>query len=67
MFDRKIRELKLKLIDGDIDLKIDKSMIRKNRKILNFIHDNMKETDIIIGSLALSLFGLLNENRNLPK
>lgn len=53
------RELKIKLLNGDIKLSFDNSSIVSSEKVLDFICDNFKD-DIITGSLALHLYGLIN-------
>lgn len=53
------RDFKIKLLNGDIKLSINNDIINKNKKVLSFILDNFSD-DIISGSLALSLYGLMN-------
>lgn len=53
------RELKIKLLNGDVKLSFDNSSIVSSEKVLDFICDNFKD-DIITGSLALHLYGLIN-------
>lgn len=53
------RELKIKLLNGDVKLSFDNSSIVSSEKVLDFICDNFKN-DIITGSLALHLYGFIN-------
>lgn len=55
----KIRDIKLTYLIGDIDFEIDKNKVKKFKKELKFISKNFPN-DIISGSLALSLFGLID-------
>lgn len=55
----KIRDIKLTYLMGDIDFEIDKNRVKKFKKELKFISKNFPN-DIISGSLALSLFGLID-------
>jgi hypothetical protein len=55
-----LRDLKLRILDGEKIFKIDKRRIQENKKQLKFITKYLKEDDIIGGSLCLSLYGLLN-------
>lgn len=53
------RELKIKLLNGDVKLSFDNSSIVISERVLDFICNNFKD-DIITGSLALHLYGLIN-------
>jgi hypothetical protein len=53
------RDFKIKLFSGDIKLSVSNDIISKNKRVLDFILDNFSD-DIISGSLALSLYGLMN-------
>jgi hypothetical protein len=55
-----LRDLKLRILDGEDLFKIDKGRIRENKKHLRFITKYLKEDDVISGSLCLSLYGLIN-------
>jgi hypothetical protein len=55
----KIRDIKLTYLIGDIDFEIDKNKVKKFKKELKFISKNFPN-DIISGSLALSLYGLID-------
>jgi hypothetical protein len=55
----KIRDIKLTYLMGDIDFEINKNKVKKFKKELKFISKNFPN-DIISGSLALSLFGLID-------
>jgi len=54
-----LRDFKLRVITGDVMLFIRPEAISKFKKELNFIQENFPG-DIITGSLALSLYGLLS-------
>ena len=58
-FKAELRSLKLKLLDNPNLFTLDKSKIKKFRTKLSFIKNNFPN-DIITGSLALNLFGLIN-------
>jgi hypothetical protein len=62
-FKSHIRELKLKIISEDLQFKIDESSVDKFKKELDFILANFKD-DIISGSLALNLYGLIDRQIN---
>ena len=53
------RDLKLKLINSDISFTLDQSALINYNNELTFISRNFPN-DIITGSIALSLFGLIN-------
>jgi hypothetical protein len=57
------RNFKLKSINNEIDFKILDSMIDENKELLTFITDTFPN-DIITGSLALKLFGLISRKSN---
>ena len=62
MFKADIRNLKIKIINNEIDFKI--KNLKKFKKELDFISSIFKKDDILTGSLALSLYGLLERNIN---
>lgn len=62
MFKSDIRDLKIKIINNEINFEI--KNLRKFKKELDFISYSFKEDDILTGSLALSLYGLLERNIN---
>ena len=53
------RDFKLKLIQSDIDFSVSKEVIKEYRTELSFIKNNFKN-DIISGSIALVLLGLIH-------
>ena len=53
------RDLKLKLINSDISFTLDQSAVSNYNNELTFISKNFPN-EIITGSIALSLFGLIN-------
>jgi hypothetical protein len=53
------RDFKLKLIQSDIEFSVSKDLIKKYHTDLTFIRNNFKN-DIISGSIALSLLGLIH-------
>lgn len=53
------RDFKLKLIQSDIDFSVSKEVIKKYHNELSFIRENFKN-DVITGSIALILFGLID-------
>lgn len=55
-----IRNLKLRIIAGDIEFKFCDTAIKKYQDELNFIVNNLSTGDIISGSLAFKLYGLLD-------
>ena len=55
------RNYKLGVINNEINFNITKDVLRKNKEILHFITDNFPN-DIISGSLALNIFGLLHRS-----
>jgi len=59
----KFRNFKLKSINNEIEFKISDSMIDENKELLTFITDTFPN-DIITGSLALKLFGLIGRKSN---
>lgn len=52
------RDFKLKLIQSDIEFSVSKEVIKKYHTDLTFIRNNFKN-DIISGSIALGLLGLI--------
>jgi len=56
------RNLKLKLIKGDYDFKFSESKTNMLRNELEFISKKLLPNDIITGSIALKLYGLLDRN-----
>lgn len=62
-FKAELRNLKLKLLDNPNLFTLDKSNINKFKTQLSFIKKNFPN-DIITGSLALNLFGLINRKSN---
>ena len=61
---KEFRDFKLKVINGDIVFNITNSSIRSLGNELDFIKDTFREDDIITGSIALRLFGLLHRGSN---
>jgi hypothetical protein len=57
------RNFKLKSINNEIDFKISDSVVDENKELLTFITDTFPN-DIITGSLALKLFGLISRKSN---
>ena len=57
------RNFKLKSINNEIEFKISDSVVDENKELLTFITDNFPN-DIITGSLALKLFGLISRKSN---
>ena len=55
-----IRNLKLKVISGEFSINFSDVNIKKHSEELNFILNRLSENDIITGSLALKLYGLLD-------
>lgn len=55
-----IRNIKLKIISGEYSLNFSDVNIKKHNEELNFILNRLSENDIITGSLALKLYGLLD-------
>lgn len=55
-----IRNLKIRIISGDFEVKPSDVNIKKHNKELNFILNKLSKDDIITGSLALKLYGLLD-------
>lgn len=53
------RDFKLKLIQSEIDFSVSKEVIKEYRTELSFIRNNFKN-DIISGSIALVLLGLIH-------
>lgn len=58
----KLRELKLNIINSEYEFKKDNININKQNDLLKFFINNFKENDIITGSLALSIFGLIDRD-----
>jgi hypothetical protein len=56
-----MRDLKLRMVSGEIDFKINKDFINKNKKIFNFIK-NTFPNDVLSGSIVLKAYGLLNRD-----
>jgi hypothetical protein len=61
---KEFRDFKLKVINGDIVFNITNSSIRSLGNELDFIKDTFREEDILTGSIALRLFGLLHRGSN---
>ena len=57
------RNYKLKSINNEINFKISESVVKENKDLLAFLTDNFP-SDIITGSLALKLLGLLSRKNN---
>lgn len=57
------RNFKLKSINNEIEFKISDSVVDENKELLTFITDTFPN-DIITGSLALKLFGLIGRKSN---
>jgi hypothetical protein len=57
------RNYKLKSINNEINFKISESVVKENKDLLNFLTDNFPN-DVITGSLALKLLGLLSRKNN---
>jgi hypothetical protein len=57
------RNFKLKSINNEIEFKITDSVVDENKELLTFITDTFPN-DIITGSLALKLFGLIGRKSN---
>ena len=55
-----IRNLKLKVISGEFSINFSDVNIKKHSEELNFILNRLSENDVITGSLALKLYGLLD-------
>lgn len=62
MFISEIRDLKIRLLEGEKLFSFDRSSCLKNNTILHFISKKFKN-DIISGSLALSLYGFITDKR----
>jgi hypothetical protein len=60
-FTSELRELKLKMISGEVNFEISKNSIRKFNTKLKFIKKNFTN-DVITGSIALNLFDLINRD-----
>lgn len=58
-FITELRELKLKMISGEVNFEISKDSIKNFNTELKFIKKNFTN-DIITGSIALNLFSLIN-------
>jgi hypothetical protein len=56
------RNLKLKIIKGDYEFKFSESKTNMLRNELDFISKKLLPTDVITGSIALKLYGLLDRN-----
>jgi hypothetical protein len=57
-FTSELRELKLKIISGELNFEISKDSIKKFNTELKLIKKEFPN-DIITGSIALNLFGLI--------
>lgn len=57
------RNYKLKSINNEINFKISESVVKENKDLLAFLTDNFPN-DVITGSLALKLLGLLSRKNN---
>jgi hypothetical protein len=57
------RNFKLKSISNEINFNISETVIKENKDLLNFLTDNFPN-DVITGSLALKLLGLLSRKNN---
>jgi hypothetical protein len=57
------RNYKLKSINNEINFKISESVVKENKDLLTFLTDNFPN-DVITGSLALKLLGLLSRKNN---
>lgn len=64
MFESDIRDLKVKIINNEFNFEIKENRIKSFKKELDFISHYFKDTDILSGSLALSLYGLIERNIN---
>ncbi len=60
-FTSELRELKLKIISGEVNFEISKESIKKFNTELKFIKKNFT-SDIISGSIVLNLFDLINRD-----
>jgi hypothetical protein len=58
-----MRNLKLILVSGEIDFKINKDFLRSNKKLFRFIK-KIFPNDIVSGSFVLKAFGLINRELN---
>lgn len=58
-FKSKLRDLKIRMINGEDLFFIDEDKILQNKKFLDFISDTLPN-DIITGSLSLSIFNLID-------
>jgi hypothetical protein len=57
------RSFKLKCINNEIEFKISDSVVNENKSLLSFITDTFPN-DVITGSLALKLLGLISRKSN---
>lgn len=57
------RNFKLKSISNEINFNISEPVVKENKDLLNFLTDNFPN-DVITGSLALKLLGLLSRKSN---
>jgi hypothetical protein len=57
------RDYKLKVLNGEINFTTSEESLNKSRNLLQFI-SNTFPNDIITGSLALSIFGLIHRDTN---
>jgi hypothetical protein len=58
-FKSELRDLKFKVLDGEIIFRVNSYSINRFKKELDFILANFKD-DVITGSLALNLYGLID-------
>ena len=55
-----IRDLKIKIISGEFEVNFSDVNKKRHREELNFILNKLSTNDVISGSLALKLYGLLD-------
>jgi hypothetical protein len=58
-FKSELRDLKFKVLDGEIIFRVNSYSINRFKRELDFILANFKD-DVITGSLALNLYGLID-------
>ena len=58
-----LRDLKLKIVSGEYEFKINKDFLKDNRKLINFIKSSFPN-DIVSGSFVLRSYGLINRELN---